>query len=71
MRGGDIETSGLFSYVSCEARVPVGHPLRAISAFVDEALEVLSPDFERMYSPIGRPSRLCPMRWCRKRARIG
>jgi transposase len=23
---------------------------------VDEALEVLSPDFERMYSPIGRPS---------------
>lgn len=56
MRGGDIETSGLFSYVSCEARVPVGHPLRAIRAIVDEALEVLSPDFERMYSPIGRPS---------------
>ena len=56
MRGGDIETSGLFSYVSCEARVPGGHPLRAIRAIVDEALEVLSPDFERMYSPIGRPS---------------
>ena len=56
MRGGDIETSGLFSYVSCEARVPVGHPLRAIRAIVDEALEVLSPDFERMYPPIERPS---------------
>jgi transposase len=56
MRGGDIQTSGLFSYVSCEARVPDGHPLRAIRAIVDEALEVLSPDFERMYSPIGRPS---------------
>lgn len=56
MRGGDIQTSGLFSYVSCEARVPVDHPLRAIRAIVDEALEVLSSDFERMYSPIGRPS---------------
>jgi transposase len=56
MRGGDIQTSGLFSYVSCEARVPGDHPLRAIRAIVDEALEVLSADFERMYSPIGRPS---------------
>jgi len=56
MSGGDIETSGLFSYVSCEASVPVGHPLRAIRAIVNEALEGLSADFERMYSPIGRPS---------------
>jgi transposase len=42
--------------VSCEARVPGDHPLRAIRAIVDEALEVLSPDFEQLYSPIGRPS---------------
>src|ERR1700710_1020882 len=56
MRGGDDQTSGLFSYVSCEARVPADHPLRAIRAIVDEALDVLSLDFERMYSPIGRPS---------------
>lgn len=55
MRGSDDRSEGLFSYVSCEARVPHGHPLRAIRAIVDEALEVLSADFERMYSRIGRP----------------
>jgi hypothetical protein len=54
MRGSDIQTAGLFSYVSCEARVPTGHPLRPIRAIVDEALEVLSPDFEAMYSAVGR-----------------
>ncbi|CAL4870021.1 IS5 family transposase ISAzs10 (plasmid) [Asticcacaulis sp. MM231] len=56
MRGSDIQTAGLFSYVSCEARVPTNPPLRSIRAIVDEALEVLSPDFEAMYSAIGRPS---------------
>jgi transposase len=56
MRGDDKQTAGLFSYVSCEARVPADHPLRPIRAIVDEALEILSPDFEAMYSPIGRPS---------------
>ena len=35
--------SGLFGCVSCEAREPENHPLRAIRAIVDEALEVLSP----------------------------
>jgi transposase len=56
MRGGDVQTEGLFSYVSCEARVPAGHPLRAIRAMVDEVLEVLSADFEGMYAKTGRPS---------------
>lgn len=56
MRGNDIQTAGLFSYLSCEARVPANHPLRAIRAIVDEALEFLSPDFEALYSNIGRPS---------------
>jgi transposase len=56
MRGGDERTEGLFSYVSCEARVPANHPLRAIRAIVDEALEVLSADFDGLYSRIGRPS---------------
>jgi hypothetical protein len=31
----------LFSYVSCEARVPMGHPLRAIREIVNEAPVVL------------------------------
>jgi hypothetical protein len=32
----------LFRYLSCEARVPESHSLRAIRAIVDEVLEVLS-----------------------------
>ena len=56
MRGEDRDSGALFSYVSCEARVPSAHPLRAIRAIVDEALEVLSPEFERIYSTLGRPS---------------
>lgn len=42
-------------YASCEARVPVDHPLRLIRAVVDEALEVLSPEFDRLYACVGRP----------------
>ncbi len=56
MRGSDDRSEGLFSYVSCEARVPAGHPLRAIRAIVDEALEVLSAEFEGLYARVGRPS---------------
>jgi len=56
MRGSDVRTDSLFSYVSCEARVPAGHPLRPIRAIVDEVLEVLSADFEGMYAKTGRPS---------------
>ena len=56
MRGSDERSEGLFSYVSCEARVPASHPLRPIRAIVDEALEVLSPEFEQLYSRVGRPS---------------
>ena len=56
MRGGDQESGALFSYVSCEARVPASHPLRPIRAIVDEVLEFLSPEFEGLYSKIGRPS---------------
>jgi transposase len=56
MRGSDVRTDSLFSYVSCEARVPDSHPLRPIRAIVDEALEVLSPEFSKLYSQIGRPS---------------
>ncbi len=56
MRGSDEGGEGLFSYVSCEARVPADHPLRPIRAIVDEALEVLSPEFEGLYAKVGRPS---------------
>src|SRR5688572_4401503 len=56
MRGTDEQSGAMFSYVSCEARVPADHPLRAIRMIVDEALEVLSPEFERLYAKVGRPS---------------
>ncbi len=50
MRGLDEQTGLLFSDVSCEARVPADHPLRLIRAVVDEALDVLSPEFDRLYA---------------------
>jgi transposase len=56
MRGGDGQTEALFSYVSCEARVPEDHPLRAIRNIVNEALAALSPEFEKLYAKSGRPS---------------
>lgn len=56
MRGEDGQAGSLFSYVSCEARVPSDHPLRLIRAVVDEALDVLSAEFDALYSAVGRPS---------------
>jgi transposase len=56
MRGGDVRTEGLFSYVNCEGRVPRDHPLRRILSLVDAALAALSDEFARLYAPIGRPS---------------
>jgi transposase len=56
MRGEDVRSESLFSYLSCEARVPKDHPLRPIQAIVDQALTELSPTFEKLYSDIGRPS---------------
>ena len=56
MRGSDEQTASMFSYVSCEARVPADHPLRLIRAVVDEALDVLSAEFDSLYARQGRPS---------------
>src|SRR6478736_3208650 len=56
MRGVDHQQSGMFSYLSPEARVRQDHPLRAIRAVVDEVLGELSPLFAAMYSATGRPS---------------
>ena len=56
MRGGDVRTGELFSYVDLEVRVRKDHPLRAIRQIVNEALVLLEQDFAALYSPIGRPS---------------
>jgi transposase len=39
-----------------DERVPPDHPIRLIKRVADESLEQLSPLFDRMYSPLGRPS---------------
>lgn len=56
MRGGDVRTGELFSYVDLEDRVRRDHPLRAIRLIVNEALAALEGEFAALYSPIGRPS---------------
>jgi transposase len=55
MRGADERSGALFSYVDLEDRVPAGHPLRAIRTIVNQALDALSADFDRLYGRIGRP----------------
>ena len=56
MRGHDLHQDAMFSYLSPEQRVPQDHPLRPIRRMTDQALQRLSPRFERMYADIGRPS---------------
>ena len=56
MRGEDDQTGALFSYLSPEALVPAEHPLRALRPVVNAALERLSPEFAKLYSPFGRAS---------------
>ena len=36
--------------------MPADHPLRTIKVLADEALTRLSPEFDRMYADVGRPS---------------
>ena len=56
MRGSREEQEVMLAYVNLEERVPKDHPLRAIKAVADEALGRLSPEFDRMYSKVGRAS---------------
>jgi transposase len=56
MRGDDRQPDSMFSYVSPEQRVPSDHPLRASRTLVDGVLRAMSPDFDRLYAKVGRPS---------------
>ena len=56
MRGDDRQQTGMWSYISPEQRVPQDHPLRPMRAMVDAVLADLSPEFGKLYSPVGRPS---------------
>jgi transposase len=56
MRGADQQQNHIFSYLSPEERVRKDHPLRPIRVMVDEVLSQLSPQFDAMYSRLGRDS---------------
>ena len=46
----------MLAFVDLEERVPQDHPIRTIKIIADDALERLSPEFDRMYSKVGRAS---------------
>ncbi len=56
MRGQQEPQVTMLAFVDLEARVPPDHPLRIIKALADQALAALSPEFDRMYAEVGRPS---------------
>ena len=56
MRGDDVKSGSLFSYVDLDDRVPKNHPLRLIRTIVNDVLAGLSADFSLIYSGMGRPS---------------
>jgi transposase len=56
MRGDDLQQAGMFSYLSPEQRVPQDHPLRAIRKLCDAVFAELSPQFDKLYARLGRPS---------------
>src|SRR5262245_44153243 len=56
MRGSDLRTGDLFSYVDLEQRVPESHPLRLIRRIVNEVLAALNGEFGKLYAAEGRPS---------------
>jgi transposase len=56
MRGTDQQQTHVFSYIPPEQRVRKDHPLRPIRTMVDEILKQLSPQFNKMYAKVGRPS---------------
>jgi transposase len=56
MRGQLDRQESLFVVISLEQRVPPHHPLRRIKRRCDELLAQMNRQFNRAYSPLGRPS---------------
>ena len=56
MRGRQDPQVTLLAFIDLETRVPSNHPLRVIKRLADQALKALSPDLDRMYADVGRPS---------------
>src|SRR6266702_5311783 len=56
MRGAPEQQMAMLTTLSPEDLIPAEHPIRRIRKVVDEVLDALDPEFEAMYSAIGRPS---------------
>lgn len=56
MRGAPEQQMAMLTTLSPEDLIPPDHPIRRIRKVVDEVLVELDPEFEAMYSRIGRPS---------------
>ena len=56
MRGRRDPQVTMLAFIDLETRVPPDHPLRVIKKLADQALKALSPDLDRMYADVGRPS---------------
>ena len=56
MRGRYDSQAPMLAFIDLETRVPTDHPLRVIKMLADQALKALSPDLDRMYANVGRPS---------------
>ena len=56
MRGRQDPQVTLLAFIDLETRVPDDHPLQVIKKLADQALKALSPDLDRMYADVGRPS---------------
>lgn len=56
MRTADHTQADLFCAVTLEELVPPAHRLRKLRPLVDEALEQLQPELQKLYSHTGRPS---------------
>ena len=56
MRGLDLTTHSLFSYVTLAERIPQDHPLRAFKSLVDLVLSSMDQDFDALYAATGRAS---------------
>jgi transposase len=56
MRGSTTEQVEILSALTPDQLVPRDHPIRRIKVIVDAALAELHPEFDAMYSRVGRPS---------------
>jgi transposase len=56
MRGKPQAQPDFLTVINLNAKVPTGHPLRAIKQCVDAVLQRLSPLFDELYADEGRPS---------------